>query len=273
MAEKDGGKDASIEIISNSIDGSLILHVVYDVVAFLLYMHEQIPAVLQDMTLEFDLLQAEHKNLELDVARGDLCTSSRRKQLGKRREVKMRIKRVEKLMKAISNLQTAFQLIISEVPVENVLLILGGSPRRPQYVYEMLFPEHRMVPQAPEDTTNSRTAESLSKKVIRALISKGAGSSSYSGPSKLFLLVKAPDSFSMPLHFLPNHGFRWDNKVVPLRLKFKCHSHCQEKDISTFRYSETGISNMVDTTSDNRIWFQCRHIVKGMSFKEPSPEE
>ncbi|GAB2281181.1 hypothetical protein Dimus_015784 [Dionaea muscipula] len=116
-------------------------------------------------------------------------------------------------MNAISSLQSAFQLIISEVLIEDVVLILGASPRRPKYVYEMHFPGGRTVPQAFEDITNTRAKESLSKKVIRALISKGVGPSSYLGPSKLFLLVKAPVSFSMPLHFLPNRGFRCGNKV------------------------------------------------------------
>jgi hypothetical protein len=33
------------------------------------------------------------------------------------------------------------------------------------------------------------------------------------GPSKLFLLVKAPSSFNLPLHFLPKREFRYSKKV------------------------------------------------------------
>lgn len=33
------------------------------------------------------------------------------------------------------------------------------------------------------------------------------------GPSKLFLLVKAPSSFNLPLHFLPKRDFRYSKKV------------------------------------------------------------
>ncbi|KAJ6938821.1 hypothetical protein NC651_005302 [Populus alba x Populus x berolinensis] len=47
-------------------------------------------------------------------------------------------------------------------------------------------------------STKSKVAEGLSRKAARALISKGAGSSSYPGPTKLFLLVKAPASFNLP---------------------------------------------------------------------------
>lgn len=64
----------------------------------------------------------------------------------------------------------------------------------------------------------SRAAEALSRKAIRALISNGAGSASYPGPSKLFLLVKAPSSFNQPLHFLPKRDFRYSNKVIATML-------------------------------------------------------
>ncbi|GAB2281182.1 hypothetical protein Dimus_015785, partial [Dionaea muscipula] len=44
MTEEEVAAAAAIEVISSSIDGSLVFHVVYDVIAFLLYTHEQIPA-------------------------------------------------------------------------------------------------------------------------------------------------------------------------------------------------------------------------------------
>ena len=37
-------KDMEIEVASSSIDGALIFHIVSDVLAFLLYMHQQIPS-------------------------------------------------------------------------------------------------------------------------------------------------------------------------------------------------------------------------------------
>lgn len=50
-----------IEVASTSINGALIFHVVYDVLAFLLFMDQQIPSMLQDMTLQFDALHSEYK--------------------------------------------------------------------------------------------------------------------------------------------------------------------------------------------------------------------
>lgn len=37
-------EDTEIEVATGSIDGALIFHIVYDVLAFLLYMHQQIPS-------------------------------------------------------------------------------------------------------------------------------------------------------------------------------------------------------------------------------------
>lgn len=78
------------------------------------------------------------------------------------------------------------------------------------------------------------------EQAIRTLVSKCAGSNSYAGymlglvckdcltcwllepkwdvlflgPTKLFLLVKAPASFSQPVHFLPKRDFRYNKKVT-----------------------------------------------------------
>lgn len=34
------------------------------------------------------------------------------------------------------------------------------------------------------------------------------------GPSKLFLLVKAPAYLNLPLHFLPKRDFKYNKKVM-----------------------------------------------------------
>ncbi|GMH27749.1 hypothetical protein Nepgr_029592 [Nepenthes gracilis] len=265
-------EDAEFEVTSSGINGSLIYNVVSDVLAFLLYMHQQIPSILQDMTLEFDVLQTEHKELVRIIAQGEVSASSRRKHFVRKREVKLAIRRVDKLMNTISDLQTAFQLIITEVPIiEEVILILGASPRRPQHVYEMYFSWGRMVPETSKELTKSRTTELLSRKVIRALISKGVGSSSYTGPYKLFLLVKAPVSFSMPLHFLPKRDLRYNKKIAPLRLRFKYGGCCQESYTSHCD-SQIAISKLA-ATSEDLTWFQCRHVIKGLALKNQSPAE
>ncbi|GAB4829590.1 hypothetical protein Ancab_019258 [Ancistrocladus abbreviatus] len=239
MAYKTEGKseveDTEIEVpSSSSIDGSLIFQIA---AGFSLSLEIEIlngvgcgggsaltrfhfPVILghlaaqSDMTVEFDSLQTEYKELEAVLAQGEVNASSRRKHAGRKREVKVGIRRVEKLMSTVSDLKTAFRLIINEGPVvEDVILILGASPRRPKYVYEMCFSHGRMMAEPLDDRMKSRTTQSLSRKVIRALISKGVGSSSYEGPSKLFLLIKAPVSFSMPHHFSPKRDFQYSKKV------------------------------------------------------------
>lgn len=134
--------------------------------------------------------------------------SLRRKQASKMREVKQGIRRLEKLMRAVSDFQNAIKLMISEVPnMQGAILVLGASPLRPQHVYELCFSHGGSVPSVAHDFTKTRAAEVLSRKVsliyfcfhlysqfyiilyiysflsqaIRALISKGAGSSSYPG--------------------------------------------------------------------------------------------
>lgn len=138
--------------------------------------------------------------------------SLRRKQASKMREVKHGIRRLEKLMRAVSDFQNAIKLMICEVPsIQGAILVLGASPLRPQHVYELCFWHGESVPSNAHDFTKTKAAEVLSKKVlsaipastpssqsylrftskceftgflsqaIRALISKGAGSGSYPG--------------------------------------------------------------------------------------------
>lgn len=127
------------------------------------------------------------------------------------REIKHGIRRFEKLMRSISDFQTALKLMISEVAnIQGAILVLGASPIRPQHVYELSFSSGKSasIVGAP-DFAKTRAADTLSKKVphwcysffflsfslnlylfsflcfllqaIRALISKGAGSGSYPG--------------------------------------------------------------------------------------------
>lgn len=113
-------------------------------------------------------------------------------------------------MSKVSSLQTALCLLIRQFPsVEDMVFIFGASPRRPQHVYQIIFPHGRIATPASEDMAKNRTAVVLSRKVrlanafslfsndieplhsqvslpplgqvIRALISKGVGSASYTG--------------------------------------------------------------------------------------------
>lgn len=269
-----------MEIAADSLDGSVIFHAINEISGFLLYMHQQIPAVLQDITMEFDSRCAEYKDLESALTEDEAKPTLRRKHAGEMREAKRGIRRLQKLMHGVSHFQTALKLIISETPqFQKALLILGGSPLRPQHVYELSFSSSgNVVPNPPSgaerDFVKSRAAEVLSRKAIRALISNGAGSASYPGPSKLFLLVKAPSSFNQPLHFLPKRDFRYSNKIVPMRLSFKCKTKPQNQNID--HSSQTGsCGSLVHSTpdGDDFIWFQCRHVIKGLAFNtEPEGE-
>lgn len=70
-------------------------------------------------------------------------------------------------MKTISSLRSALQLMIREAPgIQKVVLILGGSPLRPQKAYELLFTYSDYVMGYEGDFTKSKAAEALSKKVI-----------------------------------------------------------------------------------------------------------
>jgi hypothetical protein len=158
--------------------------------------------------------------------------------MSRKREVKNEIKKLEKLMKTISSLRSALQLMIREAPgIQKVVLILGGSPLRPQNAYELLFTQRRDHVLGYEgDFAKSKAAEALSKKTIRALISTGAGSTSYPGPMRLFILVHAPPTLNLPQHFLPKRDFRYNRKVyTSLLILF----HTSMYNIPIFRHLQT----------------------------------
>ncbi|PWA74618.1 hypothetical protein CTI12_AA249350 [Artemisia annua] len=123
--------------------------------------------ILQDLNLEFDGLNTEYKDLEVVLAQTAMKGSERRIHMGRKREVKHGIKRLEKLMKTVASTQTALQLLFSEMPhVEAVILILGGSPGRPRHVYEVAFSHGPGVRSDPSDFTRTRVAEGISRKVL-----------------------------------------------------------------------------------------------------------
>ncbi|TKY62458.1 hypothetical protein E2542_SST12314 [Spatholobus suberectus] len=242
---------------SDTLDGSAIFHTFYDVVGFVLYMHQQIPSTVQDMSVEFDTMHSEYKQLEMGLGT-EVKPSFRRKHVSKMRDIKVGIKRLDKLMNSLLNIQTAFKIMINEVPtIDGVVLALGASPLRPQHIYVLNFFHAIDVSKGADGFARSKAAEGLSRKAIRTLISKGAGSVTYPGPLKLFVLIKAPSSFNQPMHFLPKRHFRYNRKVVPLGLLFKCRD--QDQEVAT-------------TTSEDLIWFQCRHVIKGLAMNT-MPEE
>ncbi|KAI8574549.1 hypothetical protein RHMOL_Rhmol01G0363200 [Rhododendron molle] len=263
-----------IETTADSLDRAVVFHVVTEILGFVLFMHQQIPSILQDISLEFEGLQTEYRELETVLAQTEVKASMRRMHGGRMREVKRGIKRLEKMMKTVSSIRTALQLVICVIPnVQQVMLVLGPSPMRPQHVYEVCFAHGKEVCGRAGDFTKTRAAEGLSRKAIRTLISKGAGSDSYAGPTKLFLLVKAPSSLTVPLHFLPKRDFKYSKKIVPFRLRFKCKTRDQEMDDPNQVAQTVDNISLMDHTSNDLIWYQCRHIIKGLVTKTSPTED
>ncbi|CAN1233285.1 hypothetical protein LINPERPRIM_LOCUS3852 [Linum perenne] len=254
---------AVIEARADSLGSSVIFHVIRDVIGFVLYMHQQIPSILQDLSAEYDNLQTEC----------EAKASFRRQQGGRMREVKRGIRKLQKLMNTVNILESALRLIITEVPgMESVILILGSSPIRPHHVYEFCFSHGNSVSADTCDFTRNRVVEGLARKAIRALITKGAGSGSYPGPTKLFLLVKAPSSFNSPFHFLPKRDFKYSKKVVPFTVRLKCRSQGPAAVDHNHTSHTSSFEGTKDSASNDLIWFQCRHVIKGLAFKIPDEE-
>ncbi|XP_043724327.1 uncharacterized protein LOC122671261 [Telopea speciosissima] len=263
-----------IETAAEALERSVIFHFVKEIVGYVLYMHQQIPAVLQDLSLEFDSLQSERKNLELVLSEEEMKASTRRKHNGRMRELKQGFRKLEKLMNSISKLQTALQLVLNEIPdIQGFIIILGSNPVRPQHVYEICFSHGKVTMELTNDFTKSKAADALSRKAIRSLISKGTESMPHASPTKLFLLVKAPSSFNLPAHFLPKRDFRYSKKVVPCRLCVKCSIKDQDMDTSQHSPQTASPNTSLDSTGNDLIWFQCRHTIKGLPSTTPLIEE
>ncbi|CAH8283626.1 unnamed protein product [Eruca vesicaria subsp. sativa] len=265
MAEGEGSTeekyDVDIAAPASSLGGAGVFHIVNDIIGFVLYMYQQIPSVLQDMSLDFDGLQTEFTDLEAHLTQPDVKPLVRRKLMSRKREVKLEIKKLQKLMTTISSLRSALQLLIREAPhIHRVVLILGASPLRPHKAYELLFTHGGNVLSFEGDFSKSKATEALSKKTIRSLISTGAGSTSCPGPMRLFILVQAPPSLNLPQHFLPKRDFRYNRKFVPLKLRFKCKTQDNET------------SSPFNSGTNDPIWFQCRHVIKGLAFQQPVDE-
>ncbi|XP_020114189.1 uncharacterized protein LOC109728236 [Ananas comosus] len=261
---------AEIGAVAEGLGRSEVFHIVKEVIGFVLYMHHQIPSVLQSLENEFVALKEEFKNLvDSGTMPAETKASDQRKHNMRKREVKQGIKRQEKLMNGISSLLSALQDALDELPsIQGVTLVLGGSLARPLHVCDMLFSNGRFDSGSAKECTKSKVAQTLSRKAIRALISSGAGSTS-TGPCKLFLLMKCPCTFNLPLHFSPKREFHYTKKVVPFRLHIKCKA--KDKAMND-QHSNTISSSccMSESAQTEDIWFQCRHTVKGLACKAPT---
>lgn len=268
---------AQIETTAESLSRSDIFYVVKEVLGFILYMHQQIPSVLQHLEHEFDSLEEDYKQLELShstqAESGKKKFSFHRKNNMRKNEVKSSIKRLEKFMNSISALFSALQEAIDASPkFQGVTFLLGGSLVRPQYVYEMLFSHFRVSSDRVNVNIKSKIAEVLSRKAVRRLISSGAGSSSFSGPTRLFLLIKCSCTFNSPLHFLPKRDFNFTKKVQPIKLHFNSKSGDQAMNNLHYNPMENNSNSSADIDLNDMIWYQCRHTLKGLAQKSQETE-
>ncbi|WOL12283.1 hypothetical protein Cni_G21049 [Canna indica] len=273
--EDGGARFREVEVsAAEGLGRSDILHIVKEVLGFVLYMHQQIPSVIHHLENEFSALKEEHKNLEETcLTPNDSKAADRRKHTFRKREVKQGIRRLEKLMHSLSTLLSALQLALDEMPdIQEVALVLGASLLRPQHVYQLVFSGVTFHFGKAKECTKSKVADGISRKAIRALISAGAGSSSYMGPCKLFLLVKSSSTFSLPLHFLPKRDFHFCKKIVPLNLHIKCKFpvHIIDRSHQTSLAATASSSSSLDSTGNDVIWFQCKHTIKGLACKAPT---
>ncbi|XP_057842798.2 uncharacterized protein LOC131052196 isoform X2 [Cryptomeria japonica] len=224
----------------------------------------------------------EFTNLKLEKER-NACKStdtdtqfkvaSQMKLIGKLRETNRGIKKLEKLITTVSNLLMAVQTMVCEVPeIQVVLLALGASPTHPRHVYEIHFTNKESIPMGVQkpSTEKKARADILSRKIIRELISNGAGcAGGYSGPAKLFLLVKAPASIKLPEAFLPKRDYTYSKKVKPFRVHITSCDGNEEHERSNQFYQVDTTINMdpqnVNPQSNDFIWFHCKHAVQGFA--------
>ncbi|XP_037405503.1 uncharacterized protein LOC119268100 isoform X3 [Triticum dicoccoides] len=210
--ERRGPGSVEVQVAAAALQRSEVFHVVKELLGFVLYMHHQIPSVLQSLETEFAGLKEEMSKMTAPLA--ELKPSDQRKYNTRKREVRCRIKKQEKLMKGISTVLSAFQQALDKVStIEGVALILGGSLVRPLFVYDITVTHGRFDSGSAKGHGTTKLAQSVSRKAVRALISCGAGSLSYTGPTKLFLLVRCPCTLNIPLDFAPKREFRYSKKV------------------------------------------------------------
>uniref|UniRef100_A0A0E0L069 Protein kish-A n=1 Tax=Oryza punctata TaxID=4537 RepID=A0A0E0L069_ORYPU len=148
-----------------SLRRSEVLYVVKELLGFVLYMHHQIPAVLQNLENEFASLKEEMTEMALPPA--EMKPSDQRKHNTRKREVRRRIEKQEKLMNGLSSVFSALQKALDEVPsIEGVLLILGGSLVRPLFVYDITISHGRFDAGSANEHGASKLAQSVSRKVV-----------------------------------------------------------------------------------------------------------
>jgi len=96
----------------------------------------------------------------------ELKPSDQRRYNMRKREVRCRIKKHEKLMNGISTLLCSLQQALDEVSsIEGVVLILGGSLVRPLFVYDITISHGIFDSGSAKEHALTKLAQSVSRKV------------------------------------------------------------------------------------------------------------
>ncbi|URE36995.1 hypothetical protein MUK42_35736, partial [Musa troglodytarum] len=231
-----------------------IFHIVKEILGFVLYMHQQIPSLLQHLENEFDALKEEHESLEEAWRTPEESKASdRRKHNSRKIEIKRGIRRLDKLMCSVSSLLSALRLALEEVPdIREVTLFLGASIARPQHVFQLVFSGGNFGSGNANKCTERKISDNIARKVRP----------SCSCSSEVPLL-------SASSAFFPKRDFRFSKKVVPLKLHIDCKIPAHVMD-DLHRTSLAGSSLCPNSTECDAIWFQCKHVIKGLPSKTPA---
>ncbi|KAL6615193.1 hypothetical protein ACP70R_037463 [Stipagrostis hirtigluma subsp. patula] len=233
--EQRGSGPVQVQAAAAALRRSEVFHVVKELLGFVLYMHHQIPSVLQSLESEFASLKEEMAELALPPA--ELKPSELRKYNTRKREVRRRIKNQQKLMNSISSLLAALQQALDEVPsIEGVVLILGGSLVRPLFVYDIAI-SHGSFDSGSAKDALTKLAQSVSRKSYPFSCIRWRWE---------FVLHRCPSTLNLPLDFLPKRDFRYSKKTVPLQMHIKCtNQQCMSIVDDPCCPSESSLSDVI----------------------------
>ncbi|XP_024521531.1 uncharacterized protein LOC112343005 isoform X1 [Selaginella moellendorffii] len=242
-----------------ALDGQVLGFLARELIAFVLYMHQQMPRT-------FDQMQIELRGME-----GSVRDETTRKSLGKNLQRFVRkTKKLHKFLDCVERLMVAVESAINSTApgVVEIVLLIGSNVARPQVVYRLKnFGELSDSSSSAEKTKID--LKQLTTKMIRELLSSGI-TEKVAGPTKLFLLVKASPEFMPTLseNFLPKRAFTWNSaKASEISIDFLRGESLEEANSEKIWYWNYFRKVLVQACCNYR--FQCRHFVKG----QPSSKE
>ncbi|KAH7302113.1 hypothetical protein KP509_23G057200 [Ceratopteris richardii] len=255
---KEEGGPIIIQWDGGPVDGIIIMR---DIIAYILFMHHQIPLPLDQLEMSADENIVEITNCEVPS-----LPRERREKLSRMRIVKRELKRRTKLVQNIQTLLSALQTASQELSyMPSLLLVLGSSSKQPHAAYEIQFhgaSNSHLLAQTEEiqDLGKSYSKETiskrLSKKVIRTLITEDDG-------------PLITDAASCLQDFVPNRFFTTESRKIQACLRV-----IQISETSSLQKPQIAGPCRNEGTSCNSdvIWFQCKSKVKGGQCRDEDME-